>query len=742
MGNRRLSLLFLLFLVLAPMVAAQNVTTGDVDKDGIPDEKDNCPTVYNPDQKDANQNRIGDACEAPTQTPQPTQPAGDECIRKYMDAYKLSYEEAKERCYPSKIPEPTPSPMEECIKRYQQQGYPYEKAKELCTAQPQPLPAPPEDCVKRYMETYKLSYEEAKAKCYPPAPTPTVSPVEGCIKKYQELGYSYEEAKKACTAQPAPPDRCAELKQKLLRLEEVQKLLAAGKIKESELELQYMGGGLEAETQKLRQALAACEAPPLTCEAKAKLEFERCLRETKDEKACKERYEKLIVLECRKEQLTEERNCEELKKRLAVLAGKLPRASTAEAASVEAEIQKLKNSLAACEVAPRVVDRCTALKGTILKLEEELKKATPEDAQKIENSVEVYRKQLAACEKPEVAPGVKNPCDEVKILKESLEQLSKKIAYLKESITKGEMNESSLEPYYREADYLKKHLDRMSFACQQGKPIEESPCARLSKLEVVYRELHEKLGATKDEKEADALKEKLEAITREILALKEKCRAASIQAEKPESVLDVEKIYETKVREAVASQSRGELPNELRKIEEEKAKLIEEFAARVKELDLRRTTIIKKTKIAGDEVSLDEIKVGAPKVKMEVEGKELEINLKPGEVAITQGNVTARGNVTLEYSEGRLTGGRSGKPIKVLPSDVRDKVTAIDDEPTWGIEIDDEPTRGPRYTAKGDKGGRFLGIVPVTVLRTLEINAENGEIIKDTKPWWSALVFG
>lgn len=35
----------------------------DSDKDGIPDEEDNCPTNYNPDQKDVDSDKIGDACD-------------------------------------------------------------------------------------------------------------------------------------------------------------------------------------------------------------------------------------------------------------------------------------------------------------------------------------------------------------------------------------------------------------------------------------------------------------------------------------------------------------------------------------------------------------------------------------------------------------------------------------------------------------------------------------------------------
>ncbi len=41
----------------------------DADNDGIPDDADNCPSTYNPDQADANGNGVGDACETGSTDP-------------------------------------------------------------------------------------------------------------------------------------------------------------------------------------------------------------------------------------------------------------------------------------------------------------------------------------------------------------------------------------------------------------------------------------------------------------------------------------------------------------------------------------------------------------------------------------------------------------------------------------------------------------------------------------------------
>jgi hypothetical protein len=64
--------------------AARWVTDGDStpppdgDADGVPDDRDNCPDDVNPDQPDADDDGIGDACDAPDPPPDMGPPGGEE----------------------------------------------------------------------------------------------------------------------------------------------------------------------------------------------------------------------------------------------------------------------------------------------------------------------------------------------------------------------------------------------------------------------------------------------------------------------------------------------------------------------------------------------------------------------------------------------------------------------------------------------------------------------------------------
>jgi hypothetical protein len=46
-------------------ITGEGLPCGDKDGDGVPDKEDNCPTQYNPDQRDSDTNGLGDECECP-----------------------------------------------------------------------------------------------------------------------------------------------------------------------------------------------------------------------------------------------------------------------------------------------------------------------------------------------------------------------------------------------------------------------------------------------------------------------------------------------------------------------------------------------------------------------------------------------------------------------------------------------------------------------------------------------------
>lgn len=383
------------------------------------------------------------------------------------------------------------------------------------------------------------------------------------------------------------------------------------------------------------------------------------------------------------------------------------------------------------------IDRCGDVEKKLNILIDKLNVARGTDADILKKEIEALKIELKSCEaktstvQKDATSGIKNPCDEVKMLKESIEQLTKKIAYIKELVAKGEMNESDLKPYSNEYYQLTSRLEKMNFACQQGKPLEESPCARLSKLEMIYKEINDKLQSTQDEKSKLELNEKLASVVKEINSLKQKCRGENLETEKVESLYDIEKAYRAKQKVIVEGTSEKDLQTELAKVESEKRKLIEEYAQRLQELDARHSTIIKKLEIKDGKIILDDITSKSNKVKVDVENKSIEIEPTDTGAAIIHGDIKADGNIPLEYAAGALISSKSGKEIKILPSQIKEKTKGK----VKDIKINDEGF--PKYIAKTESKGKLLGFIPASIIKTYEIDAEDGKIISEKKPWWS-----
>ena len=95
-------------------------------------------------------------------------------------------------------------------------------------------------------------------------------------------------------------------------------------------------------------------------------------------------------------------------------------------------------------------------------------------------------------------------------------------------------------------------------------------------------------------------------------------------------------------------------------------------------------------------------------------------------------SISAKANISINYKNGKLISGKSRKQIKVLPSDIRQKVIGIQN-----ITIADEES--PKYFVRSKTKGKLLGAIPVNIEKDYEINAETGDTIRINDPWWTRL---
>jgi len=403
-----------------------------------------------------------------------------------------------------------------------------------------------------------------------------------------------------------------------------------------------------------------------------------------------------------------------------------------------------------------VINRCGELETRLNILIEKLRIAQGQDAESIMKDILAIKTELRSCQvqTPQatkvVTPGIKNPCDELAMISDSIAQIERKIIVIKEAISRGEMSETDLAPYKKESDYLREQLEKMSFACQQGKPIEEeTPCARLSWLEIIYRQINDGIAGANDDKMVAAMKDKLALLAKEIESHKQRCRGQNLDSEKVDSLYDLEKAYRAKQKAIVEGASDANMQGDLAKVEDEKKKLLEEFALRISELDARRNTIINKLQIKDGKIILDDLNTKARKVKLDWKDREIEIESLDSGNSITDGSTTAQGNVPLEYSNGALISTKSGKEIRMMPGALLRDIEGtdyvkIDDEVTWlpitivfsATQLSPQPDPPGITLPEGTKGekigeGHYRFLIPdgqTVELRNYDSKTKTGDV--------------
>ncbi len=92
----------------------------------------------------------------------------------------------------------------------------------------------------------------------------------------------------------------------------------------------------------------------------------------------------------------------------------------------------------------------------------------------------------------------------------------------------------------------------------------------------------------------------------------------------------------------------------------------------------------------------------------------------------------------------QLSNGRNAE-IKIMPDAASERAIERLGELNFTIELK-EVGQGENvkavYELKGEKQGKFLGIIKIKARVIAQIDAETGEIIRIKKPWWAFLASG
>jgi len=255
-----------------------------------------------------------------------------------------------------------------------------------------------------------------------------------------------------------------------------------------------------------------------------------------------------------------------------------------------------------------------------------------------------------------------SPCEEVKRLEVEIREGEEKLRKVKEDFEKAEKEKvyseedkkltlDAIKNHEKEIEMKKERMEKMKEKCEKGEEkVKEHPCIALSRIDENIEKMKTRLLATEKEEDIIAISKELNGLLIARENVYEQCVRRNLEVKDISSVSEIEKVVEVKkenvLAEKIATGDDKKLEEELNKIEEEKARLVKEFAEKMKVLELRKQEIIKAIEI-GKEIKA---KIGekkemevlpAEKLKVEVNGKIVEV-LPGEEVKIKDENIEAK----------------------------------------------------------------------------------------------------
>ena len=202
-----------------------------------------------------------------------------------------------------------------------------------------------------------------------------------------------------------------------------------------------------------------------------------------------------------------------------------------------------------------------------------------------------------------------------------------------------------------------------------------------------------------------------------------------------DSGVEIDSYYRQKLQQVMSVNDGAEKQIEtLKTLRSEIDNLIEKMIAGKKEFRASEVSgLVSEMKILPGEIRVNDtsVKTTDKKVKVDLGAKELSVEPKEKEVTINDGKVSVKA-AAVSIKDGALSVGSS--EVKFSPSEVIDKLQLT----PKSVELKEENSKAV-YKIKMDEHRKLFGFIPITIEKSVNADAANGNVINETRPWWSFL---
>ena len=236
-----------------------------------------------------------------------------------------------------------------------------------------------------------------------------------------------------------------------------------------------------------------------------------------------------------------------------------------------------------------------------------------------------------------------------------------------------------------------------------------------------------------DTETAIATKAKIAEIEQKLSSTKGQCvkTIVSVKAE----TSDVVSYYKEKLTETLSTT--GDVDTQIASLKQLRTEIdntIADLIRKKSEFNASDATgLVDEIKVKKNEIVTGSVSIANPTASINTEVNRKEIKVK----STSTGASINDGNISVATSEATVSNNKlmvGSNEVKVAPSEVSGKTNMIVKQMTMATE-----NGKAVYSAKGTEKRNLFAVLPVEIEKKVKVNAANGDIISEDKPWWSFL---